>query len=61
MIKTQIINEDSKPVAVVLDYGEYLRLKKIEEDASDYMSALEVKEQNTSWITHAALKRELDL
>lgn len=30
MIKTQIIKEDSKPVAVILDYKEYLRLKETE-------------------------------
>lgn len=61
MIKTQIINEDDKPVAVILDYQEYLRLKEIEEDVSDYNSALEVKENNTVWIRHDDLKKELDL
>ena len=61
MIKTQIINEDDKPVAVILDYQEYLRLKEIEEDVSDYHSAFEVKEKNTVWIRHEDLKKELNL
>ena len=61
MIKTQIINEDNKPVAVILDYKEYLRLKEIEEDLVDYYSAAEVKIKNKEWTDHETLKRELGL
>ena len=61
MIKTHVINEDDKPVAVILDYMEYMRLKEIEEDVSDYKSALEVKEKNKKWVKHEDLKRELNL
>ena len=61
MIKTQIIKEDSKPVAVILDYGEYLRLKEIEQDKVDYFSALEVKRTNKKWVSHDDLKKELGL
>jgi len=61
MIKTQIINEDNKPVAVILDYKEFLRLKELEEDISDYNSALEVKKNNTVWINHEDIKKELKL
>ena len=43
MIKTQIIKEDRQPVAVILDYQEYMRLKGVEQDKLDYYSALEVK------------------
>ena len=32
MIKTQLVKQDNKPVAVVIDYKEYLRLKEIEEE-----------------------------
>lgn len=42
MIKTQTIKEDSKPVAVILDYKEYLRLKGTEQDKVDYNSAKEI-------------------
>lgn len=46
MIKTQIVKSDDKPVAVIMDYQEYLRLKAIEEDKKDYESALRVKKKN---------------
>ena len=46
MIKTQIVKEGKKPIAVLMDYKEYKRLKEIEEDKADYLSALEVKLKN---------------
>ncbi len=61
MIKTQIVKEDNKPVAVIMDYREYLRLKEIEEDRMDYYSALQVKKKNKKWKTHDELKKELGL
>ena len=59
MIKTQIINEDDKPIAVIMDYKEYLRLKEYEEDVSDYLSATEVKKKNTVWIKHKNLQGDV--
>jgi hypothetical protein len=61
MIKTQIVKKDKKPVAVIMDYKEYLRLKEIEQDKSDYYSALQVKMKNKKWKTHEDLKKELGL
>jgi hypothetical protein len=61
MVKTQIIKKDKEPVAVVLDYSEYLRLKEIEQDSEDYHSAVLVKEKNKKWTTHKDLKRDLGL
>ena len=61
MIKTQIIKENEKPVAVVLDYEEYKRLKSIEQDKDDIASATKVKEQNKKWTSHSDLKKELGL
>lgn len=61
MIKTQIVKSDDKPVAVIMDYQEYLRLKAIEEDKKDYESALRVKKKNKVWKSHADLKKELGL
>lgn len=61
MIKTQIIKEDNKPVAVVMDYKEYLKLKEAEQDKSDYYSALRIKMKNKKWIKHDVLKKELGL
>ena len=61
MIKTQIIKEDRKPVAVILDYQEYMRLKEVEQDKLDYYSALEVKRKNKKWVSHNELKKTLGL
>ncbi len=61
MIKTQIIKEDRKPVAVILDYQEYMRLKEVEQDKLDYYSALEVKRKNKKWVSHNDLKKTLGL
>jgi len=59
MIKTLIIREDNKPVAVIIDFKEYQRLKEIEEDRIDYYSAIEVKRKNKKWKLHSDLKKEL--
>ena len=61
MIETQIIKKNDKPIAVILDYDRYLRLKEIEEDKSDYDSAIETKLKNKKWYSHKAVKNELDL
>ena len=61
MIKTRIIRENNKPLAVVIDYKEYTRLKEIEQDKRDYYSALQVKLKNKKWKSHNELKKELGL
>lgn len=61
MIKTQIIEENGQPIAVILDYVEYLRLKEIEQDKLDYYSAIETKRQNKKWTGHPKLKKKLGL
>jgi hypothetical protein len=61
MIHSQIIKQENKPIAIILDYQEYLRLKEIEEDKTDYFSALETKLKNKKWIKHSDLKKELGL
>lgn len=60
MITTQIIKEGKKPVAVILDYEEYLRLREIAQDRSDYETAIETKNANNKWTDHADLKKQLD-
>lgn len=59
MIETNIIKQNDKPVAVVIDYQEFVRLKQIEEDYLDYTSAMQVKEENQVWIKHSDLKKEM--
>jgi hypothetical protein len=46
VIKTQIVRQDGKSVAVILDYQKYLRLKEIEEDRLDYQAAAKTKAKN---------------
>ncbi len=43
MIETQIIKSENQPIAVIIDYQEYLKLIELAEDKEDYYSALEVK------------------
>jgi hypothetical protein len=61
MVKTQIIRKDREPVAVILDYKEYLRLKEIEQDSKDYRSALAIKQKTKTWTSHEDLKKDLDI
>lgn len=61
VIKTQIIQEDNHPIAVILDYQEYMRLKQLEIDNQDYLEAVEIKKNNKKWTSHEDLKKELDL
>jgi hypothetical protein len=61
VIKTQIVKENNKPVAVIMDYKEYVRLKEIEQDRKDYYSASRTKAANKKWTSHEELKKELGL
>ena len=61
MIQTNFIRENEKTIAVILDYEEYQRLKRIEEDYQDYCTAAQIKQTNTIWIRHEDLKQELGL
>ena len=61
MIRTQIIKQSKKPIAVILDYEEYKRLKEIEEDKEDYYSSLKIKVVNKKWFSHSEIKKELGL
>lgn len=61
MIKTQVIRENKKPVAVIMDYREYLRLKEIEEERKDYLAATKTRAANKKWTSHEDLKSDLGL
>ena len=61
MIKTQIIREGKKPIAVLIDYNRYLELIQLEEDKSDYQSAMKVKMTNKKWISQEELEKELGI
>jgi hypothetical protein len=61
MIKTQIIREDKKPVAVIIDYIEYRRLKEVAQDVEDYANAIKIKRTNKKWTTQEELEKMLKL
>ena len=61
MIQPQIIKQENIPIAIIIDWQEYLRLKEIEEDKFDYFTALQIKLKNKKWIKHEDLKKELGL
>jgi hypothetical protein len=61
MIKKQVIKEGNRPIAVIMDYEEYLKLKEIAQDRVDYYSALAVKRKNKKWTDHKDLKKDLGL
>ena len=61
MIKKHIIKEEGKPVAVILDYREYMELKAMAEDKADYYSAIETRKKNKKWVAHADLKKEFGM
>lgn len=61
MIRTKVIKENNKPVAVIMDYKEYVRLKEIEQDRKDYYSATRTRAANKKWTGHEELKEEIGL
>ena len=61
MIKTQIVKESNKPVAVIMDYKEYVRLKEIEQERKDCHSAARTKAGNRKWTAHEDLRKKLGL
>ncbi|TAL32732.1 MAG: type II toxin-antitoxin system Phd/YefM family antitoxin [Spirochaetes bacterium] len=40
MIEPQIIKENGKPKAVIIDYKEYLKLKELQEEKGDYRDGI---------------------
>ena len=61
MIKTQVITENDKPKAVIIDYKEYLRLKELDEDKEDYLDGIEALKSTKKRHKHEDIKRELGL
>jgi endonuclease V-like protein UPF0215 family len=57
VIKTQIIKEEGKPVAVVMDYREYVELREKALDKEDYDDAV-TAEKETKRLTPIKKVRE---
>jgi hypothetical protein len=61
MIKTQIIHQDNKPIAVLPDYEVYKKMQEKVKDYEDYLSAVEKKMKNEKWVGHEEIKNRLGL
>ena len=61
MITKQIIKNENQPVAVILDYNEYLELEQIKDDYNDYFSAVETLQENKIWTKHEDMLKILEL
>ncbi|MCY7359603.1 MAG: type II toxin-antitoxin system prevent-host-death family antitoxin [Rudanella sp.] len=66
-LKAQIIESEGKPKFAVIDYREYEALQESLasfdslEDFLDYIHAINIKSETTSWHTLDEVKRELGL
>jgi hypothetical protein len=61
MIKTQIIKEEGRPIAVVLDYKKYMKLREMAEDQSDYKEAIVAEKHSKKLTSITAIKNRLEL
>ena len=61
MIKTQVIKEGNKPIVVVMDYEEYVKLQELVEDVEDYKKVVKIKKTNKKWIRFEELRKEMNL
>ena len=43
IIKTRVVREGKKPVAVIPDYNEYQKIRKLAQDREDYAEAVSVE------------------
>ena len=60
MITKQIISNENIPVAVVLDYNEYIELEHIKDDFNDYFSAVETLNETKVWTKHEDMLKMLE-
>ncbi len=61
MIETQIIKQGKKPVAVILDYNEYRKLKEIQEEYEDYREAINAEKTTKKLHRNDDVKKKLGL
>ena len=61
MIETQIIRQGKKPVAVILDFKEYMKLKEIQQEYEDYQDAIKAEQNTKKWHSHDDVKKKLGL
>jgi len=61
VITKQIIKNENVPVAIILDYNEYLELEKFKEDYNDYISGIETLQKNNNWTNHEDMLKLLEV
>ena len=61
MIKTQIITENDKPKAVIIDYKEYLKLKEIAEESMDYRDGIKALRNTKKLHKNIDVKKKMGL
>ena len=61
MIEPQIIHENGKPRAIVLDYKEYLRLKELAEEREDYLDGIKALRESKKNHKHDEVKKKIGL
>lgn len=59
MIKPQIIKENGKPKAVIMEYRHYIRLRELAEDTRDYYEAVEAELATKRLHAVKAVKRKI--
>jgi len=61
MIKTQVIKKGKDPIAVIIDYREYLRLKEMAQDRAEYAEAIDSEKKNRRLTPLKEVKKRLGL
>jgi len=61
MIKTQVIKKGKDPIAVIIDYKEYLRLKEMAQDRAEYAAAIDAEKKTRRLTSLKEVKKRLGL
>ena len=61
MIKTQVIKKGKDPIAVIIDYKEYLRLKELAQDRAEYAAAIDAEKKTRRLTPLKEVKKRLGL
>ena len=60
MIK-KVIKEEGRPIAVIIDYKKYMKLREMAEDQSDYKEAIVAEKHSKKLTSITAIKNRLEL
>lgn len=66
-LQAQILKEDNQPKFAVISYKDYASLEELlrgfdsVEDLTDFLYLQKVKRENTEWVSHEEMKKELGI